>query len=461
MSQVDPELDLSDVQATVLRPRPAPYRGRYTLLRVDDTAQGREMVRRLIPGVAPADGWWEPSTPGWLGVAFTHNGLKALGLPQESLDSFPPEFQQGMAARASVLHDTGRNAPEHWETPFGSKDLHVALAFYAKDDASLQELIAFAEEQHRDLPKVAVIYTLYFSELPGGRNPFGFRDGLHNPLLEGISSGIPGHAPEDRGELSADGNAPLKKGEILLGYANEVGECVQRPVPEELRRNGTFLAFRKFHADVAQFRRYLRDQASSPEEEELLAAKMVGRWRSGAPLVLAPEKDDAELGADPNRNNQFLYKDDPRGMRCPMGAHMRRVNPRDSLDGGSVDVNLHKFMRRGTNFGEPLPEGVFEDDGKERGGVFLFVGAHLDRQFEFVQSQWITDGDFIGQGREQDPLLGNADGEGTYTIPRRPLRLRLQGLPQFVTVRGGEYCFMPGIRALQWIADLKDERSPS
>src|SRR5215813_12329403 len=107
LSTRSPALETSDIQATVLRPRPSPYRGEYAVFRIDDPAQGREMLRRIIPHVAPADEWWKPSLPGWLGIAFTFEGLKALGVPQVSLDSFPLEFRQGMAARADVLHDFG------------------------------------------------------------------------------------------------------------------------------------------------------------------------------------------------------------------------------------------------------------------------------------------------------------------------------------------------------------------
>jgi deferrochelatase/peroxidase EfeB len=206
--------------------------------------------------------------------------------------------------------------------------------------------------------------------------------------------------------------------------------------------------------NVAAFRTYLRSQASSPEEEELIAAKMVGRWRSGAPLVLAPARDDPVLGSDPKRNNEFSYADDMKGLNCPFSAHIRRVNPRDALKNDIVDVSRHRFLRRGTNYGQPLPEGALEDDGAERGGVFLLIGAHQQRQFEFVQSQWVTDGNFISHGTEQDPILGNNEGDGVFTIPQKPVRRRLHSLPRFVTVRGGEYCFLPGLRALRWIAAL-------
>lgn len=437
-----PTLETSDIQAVVLRPRPKPYCGEYVILRIGDAAQGREMLRRILPHVAPADEWWVPSLSGWLGIAFTFEGLKALGVPQASLDSFPIEFRQGMAARAAILNDFGANAPANWEYPFGTPEAHVALAIYAKSDQDLEKVLELARKSHSDLDQISVVYRMQFGELPDGRNPFGFRDGLHNPHVEGS-----GPAPADR-------EASVKAGEFVMGYPDERGETADVPIPLELRRNGTFIAIRKFHMDVAAFRRYLRAEASSPEEEELIAAKMVGRWRSGAPLVLAPDQDDPALGMDGNRNNDFSYADDMKGLKCPFSAHIRRVNPRDALKNDIVAVNLHHFLRRGTNYGPPLPAGVVEDDGAERGGVFLLIGAHLRRQFEFIQSQWVTDGNFISHGTEQDPLIGNNDGEGVFTIPRTPVRRRLHGLPRFVSVRAGEYCFMPGLRALRWIAGL-------
>src|SRR6266403_1179456 len=341
-----PTLEVSDIQATVLRPRPSPYKGQYLIVRVDNAAQGREMLRRLIPHVAPADDWWVSTLPGWLAVAFTLQGLKALGVPQTSLDSFPQEFREGMAARASILNDVGNNAPANWEYPFGTTDMHVALAVYAMDEESLDTVLERARQSHQDLPGISIIYRLKFSELPEGRNPFGFKDGLHNPQVEGSGADVhPGYGPA------------IKAGEFVMGYPDELGETASGPEPEVLRLNGTFLAFRKFHMGVAAFRKYLRDQASSPEEEELIAAKMVGRWRSGAPLVLAPTSDDPSLGADLDRNNAFNYEDDMKGLKCPFSAHIRRVNPRDALRNEIVAVNLHQFLRRGTHYGEPLPEG--------------------------------------------------------------------------------------------------------
>ena len=441
-----PQLEVSDIQATILRPRPSPYKGEYVVLRIDNAAQGREMLHRIIPYITPAEERWTPSTTAWLGVAFTYQGLKALGLSKVSLDGFPEEFRQGMAARAEILKDFGDNAPSKWEYPFGTSDMHIMLAIYSKDDESLEAVLRQARQSHSDLPEISVVYRMKFSELPDGRNPFGFKDGLHNPHVEG--SGVnppPGY------------DTTVKAGEFILGYPDELGETATSPEPEVLRRNGTFIAVRKFHTKVAAFRKFLREQASSPQEEELIAAKMVGRWRSGAPLVLAPEHDDPKLGKDPNRNNDFNYSEDMAGLKCPFSAHIRRLNPRDALKNDLVAVNIHHVLRRATNYGPPLPEGVLEDDGAQRGGVFLLIGAHIKRQFEFLQSQWVTDGDFIGHGREQDPIIGNSQGDGIFTIPKRPVRRRLHGLPQFVVVRGGEYCFMPGLRALKWLAALHDK----
>jgi deferrochelatase/peroxidase EfeB len=147
-----------------------------------------------------------------------------------------------------------------------------------------------------------------------------------------------------------------------------------------------------------------------------------------------------------------MYGDDERGLKCPFGAHARRMNPRDSTVTGVV--RLHRMIRRGTSYGPPLPEGVLEDDGADRGIMFAFVGAHLARQFEFVQREWVNDGKFIGAPGERDPLTGANDGSGQFTVPHQPIRRRMLELPAFVVNRGGEYCFMPSLSALRWLADL-------
>jgi Dyp-type peroxidase family len=434
-------LESHDLQSGILHPRPSPYVGTYIVFRIDDRHDGRTLVGRLGRWVASA-AEWSAQARAWLTVTITYQGLRALGVPQESLDSFPPEFREGMAARAELLGDVGVNAPEHWEKPLGTPDVHIALAAIAPDAARLAVLIDEIDTARRDLAGIADIWRQDCYSLPTEREAFGFKDGISHPAIEG--SGIPGSNPQER---------PLKAGEFILGYPNELGELPPSPAPDILGRNGTYVVFRKLHQNVAAFRQYLRANAANREGEELLAAKFVGRWRSGAPLSLSPDRDDPALGDDPSRNNDFLYhEDDARGLKCPIGSHIRRMNPRDAIVTG--DVRLHRMIRRGTNYGPHLPEGVLAEDGEDRGLCFVFVGASLARQFEFVQMQWINDGRFIGAPAERDPLVGGNEGRCPFTIPGRPVRRRLQGLPTFVTTRGGEYCFAPSLSALRWLSEL-------
>ena len=438
---LDQPLELHDLQSGILHPRPSPFVGTYIVFRIDDRRDGRAFIGRLGRSVASA-AEWSAQAQAWLTVAITYQGLQALGLPQASLDSFPAEFREGMAARAEQLGDTGASAPEHWEQPLGGRDVHIALAAIAPDSPRLNVVLDEIEADRRDLAGVVEIWRQNCQALPGDREAFGFKDGISHPAIEG--SGVPGSNPKE---------PPLKAGAFVLGYRNEMGDMAPTPEPAVLGRNGTYVVFRKLRQDVAAFRRYLQTNATSAVDEELLAAKFVGRWRSGAPLSLAPDRDDPALGADPARNNDFLYQnDDPRGLKCPIGSHIRRMNPRDAVVTGAV--RLHRMIRRGTNYGPQLPEGALEDDGADRGLCFVFVGASLTRQFEFVQTQWVNDGRFIGAPAEKDPLVGGSEGKCPFTIPSRPVRRRLHGLPTFVTTRGGEYCFAPSLSALRWIANL-------
>ena len=438
-------LELDDIQSGVLRPRPAPYAATYILLRIDDRDAGRELMGRL----AQRRGLGRPpDEPGGRHLGQRRRsptqGLEALGVPQDSLDSFAWEFRQGMAARAKALGDTGESSPEHWERPLGTSDVHVVLTALSPDQAAARSrararprgLRGPSGGRRRSGARTAM-------RCPPARSPSGSGTGSAIPPIEG--SGIPGTNPHEQ---------PFKAGEFVLGYPDETGGFPPMPRPEVLGRNGTYVVFRKLHQRVAAFRQYLKENASSPDDEELLAAKMMGRWRSGAPLALCPLHDDPELGADPQRNNDFVFADDATGYKTPPGSHIRRANPRDASVAGVV--RLHRMIRRGTAYGPELPEGVLEDDGVDRGLMFAFVGAHLGRQFEFVQSEWINGGDFLGLGDVKDPIAGRHDGAGAYSIPRRPIPRRLRGLPRFVVTRGGEYCFMPGLRALRWLAELRD-----
>jgi Dyp-type peroxidase family len=436
------DLDVHDIQSGVLRHRQTPYAATYLGVRIDDRGDGHELLRRLTPAVASAADATDSASDAWIMVALSYHGLKALGVPEASLDSFSPAFRQGMAARADELGDLAENAPEHWEKPLGTSDFHLAIAATASDQPRLERVLERASEAHRELPGVHVIFRQDCAQLPSRREHFGYTDGIGQPAIEG--SGLTGSNPQE---------APIKAGEFVLGYRDEAGRLPPMPKPDVLGRNGSYVAFRKLYQDVAAFRRYLAAHSTSAADEERLAAKMVGRWRSGAPLARAPDRDDPDLAADPERNNDFLYyDDDPKGFKTPPGAHIRRVNPRDEFKHEAVRVNRHRVLRRGNSYGPPLPEGRLEDDGVERGIVFIFVGADLERQFEFVQSEWINQGTFIGAPDEKDALTGVNDGTGRLTIPKQPIRQRIGELPQFVVNRGGEYLFAPGLRALEWLA---------
>ena len=436
-------LELDDIQSGVLRPRPTPFAATYTIFRIDDRSAGRELMRRLGTVVASAAHPESPARDTWISISLSFQGLKALGVPQASLDSFPPQFQEGMAARAKALGDVDESSPEKWESPLGSADVHVVLTAISKDTQQLESALNRAREAYHQLPGITATWRQDCHASPDEKEQFGYKDGISHPTIEG--SGIPGSNPQER---------PLKAGEFVLGYPDEISDSPSIPKPEILGRNGSYVAFRKLHQRVAAFRRYLKENSSNRDSEEFLAAKMMGRWRSGAPLALCPMHDDTALGADAKRNNDFLFKsDDAIGYKTPPGSHIRRMNPRDADVAGMV--RIHRMIRRGTAYGPVLPPDVMEDDGVDRGIMFAFVGANLGRQFEFVQSEWTNDGAFFGGKPDKDPISGSGDGTGTFDVPRRPVRMRLNGLPRFVVTRGGEYCFLPGLRAMRWLADLK------
>jgi deferrochelatase/peroxidase EfeB len=269
-------LQLDDIQSGVLRPRPTPYAATYVLLRIDDRKAGRELMRRLSSVVASAAHPESPVSETWVSVALTVHGLKALGLPQESLDSFAWEFRQGMTARAKALGDTGESSPENWEQPLGTSDVHVVITAVSPDAQRLESALERARQAYRVLPGVVAIWRQDCAALPTETEPFGFRDGISHPAIEG--SGIPGSNPREN---------PLKPGEFVLGYPDEMSEAPPTPQPEVLGRNGTYVVFRKLYQRVAAFRQYLKANATTPQQEELLAAKMMGRWRSGAPSRFA------------------------------------------------------------------------------------------------------------------------------------------------------------------------------
>ena len=439
-------LELDDIQHFLLM-RPRALAARYGFLTFRDPAEARQYVGRVADYVgtgARVAGATEIDSR-WVTIAFTWNGLRALGVDEASLATFPEEFRQGMAARAGILGDSGANHPDQWTGGLASPELHAIVILFARDVAERDRCVREHQERVAPFTGVQALSTLDLEATPPyeyAHDHFGYHDRLSQPAVEGT------------GDVPTPGSgAPLKPGEFFLGYPDEEGVTPPLPQPEILSRNGSYLAYRMLHEHVRAFRDFLQKHGKTPEEQELIAAKLMGRWRSGAPLVLAPEKDDPELGADPQRNNDFNYKEqDPHGYAIPLGSHVRRMNPRDTAH----NMNRRRMIRRGGTYGPPLPEGAPED-GVER-GIAAFIGCgSLVRQFEFAQNVWMNDRNFHELDNERDPICGTQDGTLEFTIPKRPIRKRITGLPAFTTVRGGAYFFLPGIRALRWLASLGAE----
>ncbi|MBS0581074.1 MAG: peroxidase [Proteobacteria bacterium] len=435
-------LDFDDIQHILLTRAPA-LTGRYEFLSFRDAAGGRAWLAEILPKVHSAKTMRETMNQDkrWITVAFTANGLRALGVEEKTLASFPPEFLEGMAARAEVLGDTGSNDPANWVDKTASPDLHAICILFARDRVERDRCVAEHAALIRKSQGVELLSSLDLEATPPfdyAHDHFGYRDRLSQPVIEGS------------GDVPTPGSgAPLKPGEFILGYPDENGQVPTLPQPEILSRNGSYMAYRRLEEHVGRFRDFLRTHGGdSQHEQELLAAKLMGRWRSGAPLVLAPNKDDPALGADPQRNNNFNYKqEDPLGYAVPLGSHMRRMNPRDT----AVNMNRRRMIRRGATYGTYLPEGT-ADDLTERGIAAFVICASLIRQFEFAQNVWVHDRNFHELGNERDPIIGTHDGTLEFKIPKRPVRRKITGLPAFTTVRGGAYFFLPGLKALRWLA---------
>ena len=438
-------LDFDDIQHILLTRAPA-LNGRYVFLSFKSAKGGRAWLAAVLEMVHSAKAMKESVAQDrrWVTVAFTHNGLRTLGVDEASLATFPEEFKQGMVFRAEMLGDTGANDPKNWVDGTNRPDLHAIAILFSRDAAERDRCAAEHEtllKQH-ECQDVEVLSTLDLEATPPfefAHDHFGYRDRLSQPVIEGSGD-----------EPTPGSGGPLKAGEFILGYPDESGPGPTLPQPEVLSRNGSFMAYRRLQEHVGAFRDFLRQNAATPDEQELLAAKLMGRWRSGAPLVLSPDKDDPALAADRQRNNNFDYgKMDPLGYAVPLGAHIRRMNPRDT----AANMNRRRMLRRGGTYGPPLAD-ASPEDGRERGVAAFVLCASLVRQFEFAQNVWINDKDFHELGNEHDPIIGTQDGTFEFKIPKRPIRKKITGLPAFTTVRGGAYFFLPGIRALKWLANL-------
>jgi Dyp-type peroxidase family len=431
-------------------------------------------LRSIAPSVTP--GSVKPAD-GALHLAFTSAGLTKLGLDAEGLATFSAEFVSGMTTphRRRLLGDAAESAPENWlwGGP-ATAPVDLLLMLFARDRATLASACTSVSGT---LPGAGLreILRLETSDLDD-REHFGFRDGIAQPII-----------PEFR--KSGPAANTVRAGEFVLGYENEYGLMPETPsVPRtgdaaaklpaamddkdrsDLGRNGSYLVMRQLSQDVRGFWRYVdgatkaSDGTPDPGGRTRLAAKMVGRWPDGAPLALSPDHHDPALG----NANEFGYHElDADGLRCPYGAHIRRTNPRDSLDPKpGTDESLaankrHRLLRRGREYGPPLSEEqIWRDPAPgeaevDRGLYFICLNADIGRQFEFVSHTWMNNPNFAGLYDDPDPLTGPSRNSGcSFTVQATPFRHRYAGLPRFVTVRGGGYFFLPGLRAIRYLAGL-------
>jgi Dyp-type peroxidase family len=455
------KLNPFDIQGFVARGYNLP-KANFLLAEILDADAGRHLVQRVAGQVTTAERWEQGKKPlSTLNIAFTWQGFVKLGLPDATLISFPVEFCQGMRLRNRILGDVGKNDPKYWDPVWQDDKVHVWLAINAINPDELAKRTAEVCRLMEETGGARLLATqsassVYIDGKPTPKEHFGFTDGFGNPDFEGVERDtIPG-----QGKLTPDGKwAPLATGEFILGYPDESQELPACPVPYLLGINGTYMAYRKIHQNVATFRKYLEEKGKEyAGGKEKLAAKLAGRWRDGTPVELSPDQPDPALVKDQQRNTNFTYGNDAGGVRCPVGGHIRRMNPRDAFGFNGALVNRRRIMRRGLPYGEYTPEDQPARDEDDHGIVFMALGASLFRQFEFVQQQWVEYGNDAHLGNDKDPLVGRHDEgsnkhivQGTADPANAPFICR--NLPQFVEMRGGGYFFLPSLTALRLIGD--------
>ncbi len=480
-------LDLGDIQGFILRGYRMPM-VRHFLLSVGTPAAARKMLGRLVSGnefdapqITTAEDWHVGFEPGpgdnladaprrkpdyCLNVGFTWSGLIALEIkdrvPTLSFKSFGA-FIDGAAERAKLVGDTGESDPQHWIGAFGKGSDHVLLTLHAMSPEAMtrysDRLVAlFAEggafQELWRADGMALMETKDGQSVPTTKVHFGYTDGISMTTIRG--------GPE---RYPPDHQQPC---EPWLFVLREEAENYFVPEPRELGLNGSFAVFKMIETDVVGFENFLQSNKDNIDPE-LLAAKVCGRWRNGVPLALSPETDSPLDGMPPERLNDFEYVNpdgsgDPRGLRCPVGAHMRRINPRgqpitgQGQPGGSN--NTHRLIRRGMPYG-PAYDPEHPHDGVERGLLGYFINSSIENQYEFVLGHWVNDGEFAGAVRlprqSKDPMIGSQDpAESIFVVPRAngAPPIKLTGFSSFVTTRAAAYCFLPSVTAIKFIADL-------
>jgi deferrochelatase/peroxidase EfeB len=480
-------LDLRDIQGFILRGYKMPM-VRYFLLTVGVPAAARKLLGRFVSGdesdapqITTAEDWHVGFEPGpgdnpddaprrkpdyCLNLGITWPGLVALEIrdrvPALSFRSFGA-FVAGAAERASLVGDTGESDPQHWIGDFGTGRDHVLVTLHAMSpeamtaytdrlSALFAEGDAFRETWRAD--GMALMEVKDGESVPTFKVHFGYTDGISMTTIRG--------GPE---RYPPDHQQPC---EPWLFVLREEAENYLVPEPREFGLNGSFAVFKMIRTDVVGFENCLQSNRDKIEPE-LLAAKMCGRWRNGVPLALSPDNDSPADGFPAGQLNNFEYVNadgsgDPKGLRCPVGAHIRRINPRgqpvtgQGQPGGSN--NTHRLIRRGLPYG-PVYDPNKPYDGIERGLLGYFINSSIENQYEFVLGHWVNDSEFAGKVRlppkARDPMIGTQDpAESIFVIPQPDAAppIKISGFSSFVTTRAAAYCFLPSITAIRFMANL-------
>ena len=455
-------IDLADVQANILRGYHAQFVRHYAL-QIHDARAARAFLGLITDGpgdncprVSSAQAWAPGKKPLYcLNLGFTAAGLQALGV--SCIGQFPREFVEGpaQAGRAEANGDIGQSAPAHWELGGVGSPVHLLVSLYADRGDAARAEFDLRDRQlraHWADAGMAVVITHDAQALADDRVHFGYRDGIAQPRIAGVPGGEPDWQPE------------ASVGEFLLGqsYLNVYGSRSLGDLPAALCRNGTFAAVRVLEQDVPAFEQLLADAGRTHDiDPELLAAKIMGRWRDGTPLARRPMAPGGlALPGAPTGNliNAFDYApshefpetfNDHEGLSCPVGAHVRRMNPRSALVAGKP--YSRRIIRRGMPYG---PAWTADSKPARRGLYGLFICADIARQFEFLMQVW-ANGDIAASGIRgtQDPIIGTQAVGGQYRIPvagrAGPITLVV---PRLVTTRGSLYLFMPGRAGLRFLA---------
>ncbi|MFV0461099.1 MAG: Dyp-type peroxidase [Actinomycetales bacterium] len=456
--------DLDDIQGNILRG----YRCEattYLFWTICDQEAAREWLHDLAASVTTADA--APSGVA-LNIGFSCTGLAVLGVPQRALAQLSPAFRQGMAGRARMLGDPvtldpaeGREVPSDWHAPFGTdRDLHLVL-MVSGPAADVDERVAELRCQAWQFGLRELDGSVQGRRLPGGKEHFGFVDGLSNPQV-----------PECAPRTSRRPADPVPAGEFVLGLPGRDGTRMRQA--QGLTRNGSYLVIRKLEQNVPAFESMV-DRACQRTglDPEVVRAKLMGRWRDGTPLTrdghpgLAPGwSSPADRPASPGgavttstdpAAVAFDFADDP-GTFCPVGSHVRRANPRGSLNFEGRLEQRHRIMRRGIPYGSPAQDGSGRGDQDRPGLLFACYQASIESQFEFVQTQWLMDGNVFALGTSRDPVLSPGTSPMHVQLPSvdaEPTQGWLDA-GACVTSRGGEYFLVPGIAALRSIARVAD-----